>query len=460
MRPLILLTLAALTASAQDHRIRPSSENPSYWEFGGKLTLLLGGSDDDNLFQWPDDRLRAHLDAMQAVGANYVRNTMSDRPDGGFEVYPFLEIEPGKYDLSKWNPEYWRRFKRLLEWTSERGIVVQIEIWDRFDYTSNRGDGRWRIHPYNPKNNVNYSYKEAGFVEAYPDHPGRNKQPFFFTTPAQRNNRVVLRYQEAFVDKLLSISLDYGNVLYCMDNETSGEAAWGRYWAERVKRRAREKGVEVYVTEMWDDWDLRGEEHRRTLNHPELYDFADVSQNNQQKNGQTHWDNFQWLRNSLKDSPRPLNTVKTYGADGNKFGHADQDGLERFFRHAIGGAASARFHRPPSGLGLSDKAAAAIRAMRRVEGIVPVFDLEPSNERLTERDFNEAYLAADGDDRFIVYFTQGGAAGVKTGPGAYRVVWVDGATGEARESRTVEAKGVLPLEAPEGGHWLAAVVCE
>ncbi len=139
--------------------------------------LLLGGSKDDNLFQIPD--LKEHLDEMAAAGANYIRNTMSDRRDKGFEVYPFRQLADGKYDLDQWNDEYWKRFENMLRWTGERGIIVQIEVWDRFDYARDN----WEPHPYNPKNNVNYTYEQSGFVEHYPDHPGRNKQPFFFTTP-------------------------------------------------------------------------------------------------------------------------------------------------------------------------------------------------------------------------------------------------------------------------------------
>ena len=51
------------------------------------------------------------------------------------------------------------------------------------------------------------------------------------------------------------------------------------------------------------------------------FHFCDVSQNNQKK-GQVHWDNFQWVRNYLASQPRPLNTIKTYGADGGRYGNA------------------------------------------------------------------------------------------------------------------------------------------
>lgn len=108
--------------------------------------------------------------------------------------------------------------------------MVQIEIWDRFDYVD-QDEGRWQIHPYNPRNNVNYDYDQSHFAKDYPDHPGANKQPFFFTTPKQRNNKVVLEYQQRFVNKLLEHSLRYDHVLYCMDNETNGDEEWSRYWA-------------------------------------------------------------------------------------------------------------------------------------------------------------------------------------------------------------------------------------
>jgi hypothetical protein len=127
---------------------------------------------------------------------------------------------------------------------------------------------------------------------------------------------------------MLSYSLKHDHALYCMDNETSGEEAWGAYWAEYIRQRAREAGKQVCLTEMWDAWDLKADEHRRTFDHPERYDFCDVSQNNQKK-GQEHWDNFQWVRSRIAAKPRPLNTVKTYGADGGRFGN-NRDGLERF----------------------------------------------------------------------------------------------------------------------------------
>lgn len=464
--PLVLLVLCVFSlpvssaaAAGQDAPLRPWSQNPWYWSWHGEPVLLLGGSDDDNLFQWPAEDLVRQLDRLAGAGGNVIRNTMSDRKDKGFETYPFRAIGGGKYDLERWNEDYWNRFERLLRETARRNIFVQIEIWDRFDYTDSGGSDRWQIHPYNPKNNVNYSFEESGFAPRYPDHPGANKQPFFFTTPKQRNNRVVLKYQERLVNKLLDHSLKYDHVLYCMDNETKAEPAWGRHWAELVKRRAAAAGKTVMATEMWDDWDLKAQRRRETFDHPELYDFVDVSQNNQNR-GQVHWDNFLFVREYLAGQPRPMNTTKTYGADGNKFGHTDQDGIERFWRHLLAGAASIRFHRPDSGLGLNDKAVACLKAARKVESVVPLWTVEPANELLGDREKNEAYLAADAGRAYVAYFPAGGQVtlDLAKASGRFRIRWVNIDSGQWDAAGQISGGAKTNLSPPGKANYAAAIV--
>jgi len=100
--------------------------NPRYWQYKGEPVLLIGGSKDDNLFQIPD--LKEHLDLLTSVGGNYVRNTMSARLDKGFEVQAFAQRPDGKYDLDRWNDEYWRRFESLLSLAEERDTIIQIEV--------------------------------------------------------------------------------------------------------------------------------------------------------------------------------------------------------------------------------------------------------------------------------------------------------------------------------------------
>jgi len=436
------------------HSIQPYAKNKRYWQYNGEPILLVGGSVDDNLFQLPD--LENHLDAIKAAGGNYIRNTMSDRPDHGSEVYPYKQLEDGRFDLDQWNPEYWIRFENLLKESAKRDIIVQLEIWDRFDHSREN----WEPSPYNPKNNINYSYEESGFEESYPEHPGKNRQPFFFTTPEQRNSRLILGYQRRFVDKILSYSLNYDNILYCQDNETSGEEAWAIYWANFLHARANAARKAICLTEMWDSWDLKNEVHLRTLNHPERYEFIDASQNNH-NSGEKHWDALVWTRNYTAAAPRPINSVKVYGAGGNKFGHTDQDGIERFWRYLTGGAASVRFHRPPSGLGLSEKAIASIQSVRFLERFLKLWNLQPAQELLGKRDENEAYLAADPGNGYALYFTNGGSVSLDLSafPEPFALHWISIDAGKLESTATIKGGGKRTITTPtKSGNWVAAVI--
>jgi hypothetical protein len=50
--------------------------------------------------------------------------------------------------------------------------------------------------------------------------------------------------------QLLSISLEFPNVLYCMNNEIGEPPEWGRYWARYIRAKAAQAGKKVYLTDM------------------------------------------------------------------------------------------------------------------------------------------------------------------------------------------------------------------
>src|SRR6056297_954748 len=170
--PLLLISCKGQIKEEQENRkayIYPYNKNPGYWSYKGKPVLLLGASDNDNLFQM--DTLIRHLDSIHSCGANYVRNTMSSRDPGN--IWPFGRTGNGKYDLDIWNNRYWNKFHLLLKEAYKRDIIIQIEIWDRFDYSRDP----WQKNPFNPKNNVNYSVERCGMETEYPEHPFKDLQP-------------------------------------------------------------------------------------------------------------------------------------------------------------------------------------------------------------------------------------------------------------------------------------------
>jgi hypothetical protein len=258
---------------------------------------------------------------------------------------------------------------------------------------------------------------------------------------------------------MLDCSLKYGNVLYCMDNETSGREEWGAYWSAHIRKRARAANVEVHTTEMWDKWDPKTSNHRRTFDHPELYTFVDISQNNHNK-GQTHWDNLQWVRRYLTKHPRPLNTVKIYGADTGRFG-SGRDGEERFWRNILGGAASTRFHRPTSGLGLSDIAKAHLRSMRLLTAELDILACTPDvqSRLLTNREPNEAYLTFRAGRQYALYFPDGGAVelDLSGSKGAFTLKWLEIYKSRWHKATTIQGDKKVILRTPGKGHWACLI---
>ncbi len=468
---LIAVLLVAVGAAWADDagRIRPWAENPRYWQYEGKPVMLLGGSKTDHIFLL--DELKEHLDEIHAVGANYVRNTMSQRE--GKELKAHRLLADGKFDMDQWNEEYWRRFANMLKWTAERGIIVQIEVWDRFDFSQQQ----WGHSPWNPGNNVNYTYEQTGFAAEYPAHAGQDRQPFFHSIQGMPNYNgkldLIRRYQEAFVDKMLSYSLGYGNVLYCMNNETSTPPAWGQYWIEFIKGRAAETGVSVWTTDMFDDAYLGDQAKHAPIvfNDAEHYMFADISQVNSRNFDQAHWDRLQWLLQQVNRLPRPSNHTKIYGSGYHTFGTGGpEDGVERFWRNILGGSAAARFHRPDSGNGLNDLAKASIMAARLLEGRIKFWEVTPHMELLSDRGANEAYLAARPGQCYALYFTNGGSVrlDLSKAPGTFGITWISVAMGRVVESsqaggyrpmdKTLEGGAVATVSAPYKGGWVAAIV--
>jgi hypothetical protein len=465
MVALAMIGAGALAQADDADRIRPYRENPFYWQYKGQPVLLLGGSWQDNLFNHPKG-LERHLDVLKSVGGNYLRNVMSHRNVGN--VFAYEQVN-GKFDLDRWNDEYWRRFENFLKLTHARDIVVQIEIWATWDhYNDHQSIGGWSKHPFNPVNNVNYTAEESGLPVAVDYGAGATPtdHKFFHTAPALENNTLVLRYQLAYVDKLLSYSLKYPHVLYCMNNETGEPVAWSDFWARYVRAQAAEAGKPVEVAEMRRNHDITAPDHRHMIDHRDLYSFLDISQNNTQ-GGQTHWDRMLQVRAWIQDQPRPINNNKIYS------GGNDEEAVARMFRIIFAGGASARFHRPHPlegtddhekstvwGLGLSPRAQATLRAARTLTEAMTVFACEPRNDLLSDRQPNEAYCLAEPGKQYAVYFPDGGLVklDVSTAKGTLQVRWLDISRNAWQQPQSVTGGGTLELKTPGTGHWAVLVL--
>ncbi len=528
---IFLLILICFPAYA----IQPWSENPAYWEHEGAPILLLGSSVTDHLFLGDGEVLTfagtidllAQLDEMQNIGANYVRNTMSQRENWPLVAFHRMEggmDDGGKFNLDQFNDAcdvraphgdiasdcYWTRFNGFLRETAARDIIVQIEVWDRFDYRYQVGADpnvfhrtSWLKSPWRPENNVNYSNAESGFSGTYPRHPSDDVHSFFHGVPGhpcyelapssdsdpctnrspipaprktQAQYDVVRHYQEAFVDKMLSYSLNYDHVLYVMNNETSTHSSWGIYWMNYIRSKAAVRQKAVYVTDMFGSLfapfpGQAGEVGVETYhNHPNLYNFLEVSQVNSKTMGssvrenlQNHWKKTQYIiENAMGNRFRPVNHVKIYDGLGTSLPLNSNMGIHQMVNNLLLGAASVRHHRPfrrdQTSILLFPN---SIQAIRMVENKVKFWDLEPLNALLSARKDGEAFLAAQKGEAYVLYFPRGGSVGLnlKAWVGQPFVLdWMN--YSEARwlsPSSRIEGGKVRTITAPDSGSWIAVM---
>jgi hypothetical protein len=455
--------------SGDGGRIRPYAQNPFYWEYRGSPVLLIGASDYHNIFQRPD--LVEHLSVLQAAGGNYVRNSMASREiqPGHRDLWPFATVENTEdplidvYDLDRWNDEYWGRFRTLLRETHARGMVLELELWERHDFYRTRDQAGWLRHPYNPDNNTNYTPESSGLPGGSFPHAGEDPfnpppHPFFASVPALDNNLLLLGYQQAFIDRILSYSLAYDHVLYNMNNETQERHQWGAYWAEYVRSRAAERGVEVELTDMQDAHDVTDPSVQRVVE-SDLYTFVDISQNNFQR-GDTHWERIQHIRGLLRADPKPITNIKIYGSDRRppplELWGTERDGIERFWRNIIGGTSAVRFHRPDWGIGLSGTARAHVRSARMLTDVMDVVAAEPRNDLLAERSPNEAFLLAHAGRQYVLYFPDGGSVTVDLSAARGRLTtrWLDPTSSSWSARAMVPGGAPLAVQAPGPGHWV------
>jgi len=109
-------------------RIRPWDRNKYFWTYKEEPVLLIGGSDEDNLFNHPS-LMERNLRVLTKCGGNYTRCTLSCRDLG--DLWPFTKIDE-KYDLNRFSPEFWRRLRACLRKAYEHDIIAHRDPGSSF----------------------------------------------------------------------------------------------------------------------------------------------------------------------------------------------------------------------------------------------------------------------------------------------------------------------------------------
>jgi len=250
---LLVLSTAALAANPSARGpLKVHPDNPRYFATpDGRAVLLVGAHTWNNLIDMgPADPpakfdFPAYLDFLEKHGHNFVRlwtwesASWNTGPNYGKRVHhvaplPWARVGAGKamdgkakFDLGKFDEEYFKRLRTRVASAGERGIYMSIMLFEGWGMQF--ADGGWESHPLNAKNNVNGVNGDA-------DGDGKGLEVHELVVPA------VTAAQEAYVRKVIDTVNDLDNVLYEISNENhSPSTPWQYHMIRFIKEYEKTK---------------------------------------------------------------------------------------------------------------------------------------------------------------------------------------------------------------------------
>ncbi len=201
-------------------------DNPRYFQntATGELVFLTGSHTWANLVDMsPADApeafdFEAYVDWMAQFGHNFMRLwtwelvswDITHNKGGKLHVVRplrYARTGPGlardgkpKFDLTKFNPEYFDRLKTRVAMARQRGIYPAVMLFEGWGIQLM--PGAWEAHPFHPDNNINGIGTDVNGVEIHElGHPK------------------ILAIQEAYVRHVIDTVNEFDNVLYEISNE-------------------------------------------------------------------------------------------------------------------------------------------------------------------------------------------------------------------------------------------------
>lgn len=225
----VLATSLSATA-AEPLRLHP--ENPRYFEFGGKPTVLVTSGEHYGAVLNTEFDYKKYLATLEKYGFNLTRTFTGAycEPAGAFNIQnntlapaaaelicPWARSDVDgyahggkKFDLDRWDEAYFARLKDFVAEAGRSGVVVELVLFCPF-----YEDSQWKISPMNAANNVN----KIGKV-------GRNDVYAL-------KEEALTRVQHALVVKLVTELNAFDNLYYEICNEPYFGGVT-RAWQDRI----------------------------------------------------------------------------------------------------------------------------------------------------------------------------------------------------------------------------------
>ncbi|HUV42259.1 MAG TPA: DUF6298 domain-containing protein [Sedimentisphaerales bacterium] len=126
---------------------------------------------------------------------------------------PALDGKP-RFDLKKFDPEYFGRLRRRVQAARDRGMYVSVMLFE--GWAMQFCPDAWKYHPFNPGNNING-------INGDLNGDGRGFELYTLKDPA------LTALQEVYVKKVIDTVNEYDNVLYEISNENHPPSTQWQY---------------------------------------------------------------------------------------------------------------------------------------------------------------------------------------------------------------------------------------
>ncbi|MGH9614631.1 MAG: DUF6298 domain-containing protein [Bryobacteraceae bacterium] len=235
----------AVTAATGPLRVHP--HNPRYFTDGSGRAIFLTGShtwanlQDSGTAPVPAFDWEGYLAMMKSHNHNFMRlwgwqqSAWAPWTPDKILFQPVLYMRTGqgtaldgglKFDLKKFNPEYFDRMLARVSECRDRGIYCAVQLFQGF--SSNKGhhcgSETWSGHPYNAENNINgINGDQNGDKVVDIDQPA------------------IRALHAAYLKKIVDTVDDLDNVLYEVINEGGGKD-WDWWVVDTVHKLETQKG--------------------------------------------------------------------------------------------------------------------------------------------------------------------------------------------------------------------------
>ncbi|HEY2573749.1 MAG TPA: DUF6298 domain-containing protein [Verrucomicrobiaceae bacterium] len=222
---LILVVSGSFETSTAD-ALQLDPQNPHYFLFHGKPAMLITSGEHYGAVLNLDFDYAKYLQTLEKHGFNLTRtftgaaylepagsfkiagNTLA--PQAGRYLAPWKRSDQSgawdggnKWDLTGWNEEYFARFRNFVREASDRGIIVEVNLFCPFyEDKETKQSKMWPLSPFHASNNVN----GLGSVSSHD----------IYTLDKHGG---LLAPQERFVRRIVMELKDFDNVYYEICNE-------------------------------------------------------------------------------------------------------------------------------------------------------------------------------------------------------------------------------------------------